>query len=118
MNRWPLISDRFPFLHLTLEVANDKLEVEALIDTGFDGDVVLPSRQALPNDLEYWELGFRLADSRRVRVPTFRAAVVIGAVRVRPVDVVLVGEVPMIGRRLIRHFAVTLDHGRRVMVEP
>jgi predicted aspartyl protease len=118
MNRWPLVSDQFPFLRLTVGIASDRLEVEALVDTGFDGDIVLPARQALPSGLEYDLLVFRLADGTRVRVPTFRAAAVIGAVRIRPVDVVLVGGVPMVGRRLIRHFSVTLDHGRRVIVEP
>ena len=35
-----LISNRFPHLPISLDTGYDSQDVEALLDTGFDGDVV------------------------------------------------------------------------------
>jgi predicted aspartyl protease len=118
MNRWPVISERFPFLPVIVEFAGDVREFDALLDTGFDGDLVLPARMIPVGEPVFARLRFRLADETSVRIPVFQAAAVVGGSRVRRAYVASVGSVPMIGRRLIRHFAVTLDHGRRVVVEP
>jgi predicted aspartyl protease len=118
MSRWPVISERFPFVPVIIEFASDVREVEALLDTGFDGDLVLPAPMIPVGQPVLSRTSFRLADETSIHVPVFRAAAVVGGARVRPVLVAAVGGVPMIGRRLIRHFAVLLDHGRRVVVEP
>jgi predicted aspartyl protease len=118
MNSWSVISERFPFIPVRIEVADDQIAVEALIDTGFDGDIVLPAGTRVPGPSAQSALRARLADGTYVQAPVFRAAAVIGPVRVRPVVVILLGDLPMIGRRLIGRFAVTLDHGQRVIVQP
>jgi predicted aspartyl protease len=118
MNRWPVISERFPFVPVIVEFESGVREVEALLDTGFDGDLVLPARMIPTGEPVSTRLRFRLANETAIRVPIFQAAAVVGGARVRPVVVAAVGSMLMIGRRLIRHFAVTLDHGQRVIVEP
>ena len=118
MNRWPVISERFPLVPVMIEFASAVREAEALLDTGFDGDIVLPAAMIPAGEPVFTTASFRLANESSIHVPVFRAATVVGGSRVRPTFVAAVGSVPMIGRRLIRHFAVTLDHGRRVVVEP
>lgn len=118
MNRWPVISERFPFVPVIVEFASAIREAEALLGTGFDGDIVLPAAMIPIGEPVFTTAGFRLANESSIRVPVFQAAAVVGGSRVRPVFVASVGSVPMIGRRLIRHFAITLDHGLRVVVEP
>ncbi len=44
MNPWPLVYTRFPYLPLRLDVQAQEVVTEAIRDTGYDGDVVLPSR--------------------------------------------------------------------------
>ncbi len=118
MNRWPITSDRFPFVPLTVFFTNRSRAIEALIDTGFDGDMVLPVDLIPPGEPVVLRHSFRLADGTLADAPVYYATAVLGTVRIRPVLVVALGNAPMIGRRLISHFAVTLDHGRRVIVEP
>ena len=43
MNDLELVSDRYPYLSVFLNVHGRVLEVEALVDTGFDGGVIVPS---------------------------------------------------------------------------
>jgi predicted aspartyl protease len=42
MNDWSVTSTRFPYLTIQIEISGQVATVEALIDTGYDGDVVLP----------------------------------------------------------------------------
>jgi hypothetical protein len=42
----------------------------------------------------------------------------IGTHEVDPVMVLALGDVPIIGVNVIRHFMIMLDHGRQVIVEP
>jgi predicted aspartyl protease len=37
-----LISERFPYVPITLTVRDFVVEAEALLDTGFDGEIIVP----------------------------------------------------------------------------
>lgn len=43
----PVESRRFPYLPLRVELDGLELRLEALIDTGFDGDLALPTHYIL-----------------------------------------------------------------------
>lgn len=118
MPDWPLVSRHFPYVPIRVVLGNQQIDVEALLDTGFDGDVVLPVAAITGRRQSQGRFVGRLADGSRVRAPLYEAVVTIGSVRLSPTAVVAVGDVAMIGRRLIQHFRVTLDHGERVIVEP
>ena len=118
MNAWPLVSSRFPFVPILLQIRDQSFDVEALIDTGFNGDVVLPVGMIADHTEQNIEMRWRLADGTQVIAPGYFATLRIGPVRVRPVVVTAIGDVPMIGRGLVQHFRITLDHGERVVVEP
>jgi hypothetical protein len=72
-----VISERFPYLPIRLLVAGHSMDTEALLDTGFDGAVVMPAdffgTDALPDSHAAWAL----ADGSEVVAPVF-----IGLIRV------------------------------------
>jgi predicted aspartyl protease len=39
----PLISDRFPYLPVVITIFGVEVRTEALIDTGFDGHLIVPA---------------------------------------------------------------------------
>src|SRR5439155_17483775 len=66
-------SDRFPYLPLYLEVRQRNERVEALVDTGFDGDVVVPSDFIADTERPDSYLSCRLADTSEVLAPVYRS---------------------------------------------
>lgn len=118
LNGARVVSTRFPYLPITLTLDGRAYIVEALLDTGFDGDVVVP-RDFLREDaapVDY--LPARLADGSELMVPTYVGAARIGTTEIDPISILSLGDVPIVGTNLIQHFMVMLDHGRRVIIEP
>lgn len=111
-------SDRFPYLPLTLVVVGRAAALQALLDTGFDGDIVVPPSfvRAGPSPDEYtsWEL----ADGSVVATPVYHGIVRVGDLAPVEADIVLLGEEPIVGRGITDHYRVILDHGERVIAEP
>jgi predicted aspartyl protease len=112
-----LISPRFPYLPLHLELDGRHVDVEALLDTGFDGDVALPLALLAdgqpPADYVRWTL----ADGSTVLAPVYDGIVQIGPFSPYPVLITVVGDEPIVGRGVTDNFLITLDHGRQVIVE-
>lgn len=113
------VSSQFPYLPIHIYLGGAiTYEVEALLDTGFDGAVLLPSDflfDAVP-DIE--EDTYELADGSEVTVRSYPIVVEIDGFDPIEVSASPLGDEPIIGVEVIRHFSVTLDHGRRVIVEP
>lgn len=103
----PETSSHFPFLPITLMVRNQTETVEALLDTGFDGDVVLPYGLVItstpPDGFLLWTLG----DGSEVQAPAYLATVMVGSFG--PFDAVIsvLGDEPIVGRSLTDRFAIT-----------
>jgi hypothetical protein len=91
---------------------------EALLDTGFDGDVVVPERLVADAGSAGAAGQFQLADGTRIIRPTYNGTVAVGQLGVYPARVVALGGECMIGMRRANRFSITLDHGQRVIVEP
>jgi predicted aspartyl protease len=73
-----LISTKYPYLPLTIQVRvtkskHIKHDTQALIDTGFSGDIVVPatgeSKQFIPDAYATWTM----ADRSEVMAPIFLA---------------------------------------------
>lgn len=113
-----LESDRFPFLPLVIETLGRTLDVEALVDTGFDGDVALPTDllvgSGMPNGYAHWIL----ADGTQVLAPGFSATVELPGFDPFPIVVSAIGHRPVVGRGVTDRFTLILDHGQRIIVEP
>lgn len=122
MSATPLVSARFPYLPLTLRVRRYTTTVLALLDTDFDGDVVLPLDLLPPGLAPDAYFRWMLADGTRIQAPTYDGTVdgTVELGRFGPFEVVIsvLGDEPLVGRGVTDRFAVTLDHGRRVIVAP
>jgi predicted aspartyl protease len=123
-----LTSTRYPFLPLTIHVRvsnrkNIDLQTQAMIDTGFSGDIVVPAtgelKQYPPDAYATWTM----ADGSEVLAPIF-----LGTIRFPQLDedvaemvgvtITVLGDLALIGQSILRHFTLTLDHGKQVILEP
>ena len=110
-------SRRFPYLPLSIHIRGRRITVEALIDTGFDGDVVVP-RDLLADDLlpdsdtRWW-----LPDGSAISAPSYDGVAQIGQLDGVDVTVVSLGDEALVGRGVIDRYRLILDHGVRVIVE-
>ena len=112
-----LTSDHFPYLPISVRILSNSHETEALLDTGFDGDVILPAELVTDGEVPDWHVTCRLADGSEVLAPVYAGAVRVGLVDISPILVMIMGDEPLVGRSVVEHFSVTLDHGRRVIVD-
>jgi predicted aspartyl protease len=113
----PVISDRFPYVKIQVRVGSFDIEREALLDTGFEGFLVLAEgslpRYEAPDSFVQWNL----ADGPRVTTPAYVGAINIGSREIAPAIVIELGDESIIGLRVIERFRVVLDHGRQVVFE-
>jgi predicted aspartyl protease len=123
-----VVSSRFPYLPLKVHVRLNRDHqidtlAEALVDTGFSGDVALPSSWLTNGHLPDGYATWTMADGSATL-----AAIYLGTVRVVgleeempspiPVTITVLGDEVMAGRGLTDRFRLILDHGRELIVEP
>ena len=113
-----MTSSRFPYLKFTFQVRQLSHDGEALIDTGFDGGFAVPPSllqdAGPPDGYALWEP----VVGPPVLAPTYRATFQIDGLGSFPVSVTALGDEILVGLEVITRFAVTLDHGLRVVVNP
>lgn len=111
-------SAHFPYVPIHLQVRQITADVDALLDTGFDGDVVIPAsfveRLGSPGAL----IDAVLADGSQVSIPTYRGFARVGGFAQFFVNVAAVGNEILVGRGVSDRFTIILDHGRQLIVEP
>lgn len=118
MNNRRLTSERFPYLPIHVELHETSLELEALLDTGFDGDLAIPSQLIPPGAAPNLHTWWVLANGSLVLVPSYRGRVTLGDIASFDVAILDLGDEALVGRSLVASLGVFLDHGRRVVVEP
>ena len=118
MTNGALTSLRFPFLPIRLRVRQQDERVDALLDTGFDGHVVVPSDFVAGDQPPNGHLSWTLADGSGVLAPYYVGTVEIGTFGPFPAVITALGDEVLIGCAVASHFSITLDHGSRVIVEP
>ena len=116
--RVAVISQRFPYLPVRVEVHGFVYEGYALLDTGFDGDVILPEKWVSDIGSEGWHRHYILADGSEVHAPIYDGNLAFNGFGPFPAVIALIGDEALIGVHAIRRFRVVLDHGQRVVVEP
>lgn len=114
----PLSSSHFPYLPIQIQVHHWKKEIEALLDTGFDGDVVAPLGSFGNREPPDAYLPWSLADGSEVLTAAYLGLARVGALGSFPVVVIVLGDDFLIGRGLADHFRITLDHGKQLIIEP
>ena len=111
-------SDRYPYLPIRLAVAGAELAFEALLDTGLDGDVVVPEGAIPGSATPRGTTTYQLGDGSLVRAPWYTGTLRIGELAAVRVAVTVLGPEHIVGRGVAARYAVLLDRGRRVVVEP
>jgi predicted aspartyl protease len=99
------------------------LNTQALTDTGFSGDIVVPVTKELKQDTPGAYATWMMADGSEVLAPIF-----LGSIRFPELDedvsemvgvtVTLLGDQALIGQSVLRRFTLILDHGKQVILEP
>ena len=116
----PVISEHYPYLELRVRIRDWQWEADALIDTGFSSNLVVPEH--LWNE----ELGradgranWVLADGGTVQAPVYLGDIeILGTPVVARVAITFMGDEFILGRGIIDRFKLTLDHGQRIIIEP
>lgn len=111
------IASRFPYLSLELQVRHRKEKIEVLLDTGFDGDIAIPKGMLTNGDIPDGLLPWKLADGSKIIAPAYIGKVRVGKMPPLAVVVITLGDEALIGQGIIKHFSITLDHGKRVLIE-
>ena len=102
---------------MELQVRRREEKIEVLLDTGFDGDIAIPKGMLTNGGIPDGLLPWKLADESKVIAPAYIGKIRIGQMTPLPVVVITLGDEPLIGQGIIKHFKITLDHGKRVIVE-
>lgn len=118
MTTGQLVSPRFPFLPITIRIRQHEETVEALLDTGFDGHVVVPRSLVANGHPPNGHLQWTLADGSTVLAPYYLGTIRVGTFGPFSAMITALGDEPLIGREVAKHLTITLDHGRRVIVSP
>lgn len=112
-----VVSSHFPYLPVEITIKQHKHSLEALLDTGFDGYVVLPPGLVTNGEAPDLYESCKLADDSVIRVPIFIGSVKLGDRKLNKITFLIMGDEPIIGREVIKHFKVTFDHGQKIMLE-
>lgn len=99
-----------------MTVAHYSGEADALIDTGFDGELIMPANMVLNGKKPIGYDTWFLADGSEIVASIYMGTVRIGDKVFTPVVVTVLGDRPIVGVALIRHFRVILDHGESVTI--
>ena len=114
------VSTNYPFLTVRIQIRNWQHETPALIDTGFEGSLVIPS-SALESGLGDPDTSSNwiLADGSIVETPVYLGTLeIVGLPSILNIAVTVLGSEYILGRRVIDRYEVTLDHGERLTVRP
>ena len=114
--RPPVISEHYPYVPVRFAVGGATRTPEAMVDTGFDGALIVPESVAdlLPTEDEWTP--WRLADGSVTWMPLYLATLQVGSFATFAGTVHVVGDEYLVGRAVIDRFSVTFDHGRHVEV--
>jgi len=112
-----LVSQAFPYLPITLTVQGQTATLLALLDTGFDGDIVVPRGFFPPNVTPDHTTRWALADGSRVLAPSFVGTAQIGQFSPFKVTAIALGTEALIGLAAIGSVTIILDHGQRLIIE-
>lgn len=111
----------FPYLpiHIQVGIFQKKidLDLEVLIDTGFDGGIAIPKSFTDLSTLPFVKQTWKLADSTEISVPVYAGYVQIDKLDPVMTIIIVLGDEPLIGRQVLNHFKVILDHGKKIIVE-
>ena len=115
-------SGHFPYLPITVLINKHLQTFEALLDTGFDGDIVIPEDCVPKGQTPDSYFHLTLADpTATVLAPSYLGKVEVanlGDSGASAAIICALGTVAIIGRNLARKFHISLEYGRRITIRP
>jgi clan AA aspartic protease len=120
----PVSSSHFPYLTIRVTIRQplasnqQEIQLEALVDTGFDGGVVIPKDLLDPSLTPVRYLPWSLADDSQVLLPAFLGDVQIGNLPPVRTIVMPLGDEPLLGRNVTNHYRMIFDRGNQLVIEP
>ena len=114
-----VVSHDFPYLPIRVSVRGWGAEAEALLDTGFTGELIVPA-DAIPQDIgaPAYFITYRVADDRIVSSPVFYGDIEIpGLPPVSDVAIGVLGSKYIIGVGIMELYRIVLERARQVIVE-
>ena len=113
-----LVSQDYPYLPIKVTVRNFTLPFQALLDTGFDGHLVLPEVLGTQLGNPDYLVKTRLADNSENAFPAYLGGVeIVGLGVVYMARLTLLGNECLMGQGVIKRLRVTFDHGIQIIVE-
>jgi hypothetical protein len=91
--------------------------VEALLDTGFGGDVMAPSSVIPAGELPIVESNWTFPDGFTISAPAYFGMIQLDQLGTYGVVVAALGNEVLVGRGVLDRFKVCFDHGQRVTLE-
>lgn len=116
-------SSRFPYLSIKVKIGSEKnieqeLEIEALVDTGFNGGLALPKSSINSSITPDNDMTWQLADETEILTPAYLGSVQIGNLKSVNTTIIALGDEPILGTSVTNHFKLIFDHGAKIIVEP
>lgn len=115
-----LVSTDYPYLQVKVTVRNFRRRFRVLLDTGFDGYLILPTRFRSQLGKLDSRTSIRLADGAEGIFPVYRGGVEIAGLGLQVAylaEIILLGDECLLGRGIINLLKVTFDHGSQLVVE-
>jgi len=114
-------STHIPFVPITVSSgspASIVFEAEALLDTGFDGYVVVPRGTFTNGHPPRQYLRWTLAGGSTITAPAYYGSVIVGSTELPEVVITELGAEAIIGMQVVSRFTLTIDHGRTLSRAP
>lgn len=114
------LSTHFPYLPIHIQIGTSSklsLDVEVLVDTGFGGGVAIPRGTLDLSNLPFMNTKWVLADGSEILTPAYLGYVRIGEFEPVLSAIIVLGDEPLLGRQVLNHFTLILDHGQKIIVK-
>jgi predicted aspartyl protease len=115
-------SGRFPYLLVHVRIGNlqypdCEFDVEALVDTGFDGGLTVPPGYIPDRVRSIGQIKCDLADGSTVFANYYGGFVSVGALQPMATIVIVLPHEPLPGRAVTNHYRLSFLYGREVVLE-
>lgn len=113
-------SVHIPYVPISVEIPEVGLKADftALLDTGFNADIVVPGSAVSDDVPALLQADVRLADGSRITLPMYLGTVRIGDTTIGLVSVMVMGDEAVVGLNIIMRFQLIIDHDRLLSMEP
>ncbi len=114
-------STHIPYVPITVSSGSPSsvvLDAEALVDTGFDGHVVVPRGTFTDGHPPRQYLRWTLTGGSGITAPAYNGSVRVGSTELPEVVITELGTEAIIGMQVLSRFTLTIDHAETLTLAP